>query len=282
MKVVISGLVYYPVKSLRGVNSPSLKMSPMGLHDDRRWMVVDHQGNFLSQRQIPKMAMLSASVIGDGLQLSSDTQLGSGRQITVERPVDTGSCMPVTVWGDQCQGSLVDERVNQWLSNELDHPCQLVYMPPTTSRPVQGFADNRVGFADGFPLLLTSQASLRALNERLKNNRQSAVTMDRFRPNLVVEGDSALEPFAEDRWASLTLGNLRLINARACGRCVVVNTDQTSGVRDTDRQPLATLREFRMDSAGEICFGINLVPALINGATEAIIRPGDQLEVQWK
>ena len=284
VKVVISDLVHYPVKSLRAVNSPSLKMSSMGLYDDRRWMVVDHQGDFLSQRQLPKMAILSASVNSDGLLLRSDAQFGSGRQIAVQRPADTDtSCrMAVTVWGNQCQGVLVDDQVNQWLSNELERPCRLVYMPMTTSRLVQGFADNRVGFADGYPLLLTSQASLQALNLRLKNKNQVAVTMDRFRPNLVIEGDSALEPFAEDQWASLTLGNLRLINARACGRCMVVNTDQASGVRHADREPLATLREFRMDSEDEICFGINLVPELINGAAEAIIRPGDRLEVEWK
>ena len=282
VKIVISELIHYPVKSMRGVTSPSLKMSSMGLHGDRRWMVVDHQGDFLSQRQIPKMATLSASFTDHGLRLTADSKLGSGRQISVERPVDAGRCMPVTVWGDQCKGLAVDERVNQWLSSELEHPCLLVYMPMTTRRQVQGYPGSGFGFADGYPLLLTSKPSLQALNKRLVNEGQAAVTMDRFRPNLIVESESDLEPFAEDRWASLTLGSLRLINAKACGRCQVVNTDQASGVGHGDREPLATLRKFRMDSAGEICFGINLVAEWLGGASDAVLRPGDQLDVQLK
>ena len=281
MKVICSDLICYPVKSLRGLAVPSFEIAGAGLKADRRWMVVDEKGRFLTQRQLPRMARLSATEQGGGLRLATGGAQECERSCLVERPVDSDTRIKVTVWGDQCQAVVAKQHVNQWLSDELEFPCRLVYLPLTSPRLVQGFGNNHLGFADGYPLLLTSQASLRQLNQRLSDKDVSPVSMDRFRPNLVVSALD-LEPFAEDRWASLTLGNLRLINAKPCGRCMVVTTDQRSGVRDAAREPLATLRKFRMDPQGEICFGINLVPEFLGGATEAIIKTGDQLEVQWK
>ena len=281
MKVICSDLIRYPVKSFRGLAVPSFEIAGAGLKADRRWMVVDGKGRFLTQRQLPRMARLSVTEQAQGLLLGGGGAQGFERSCLVEKPGDSGTRIEVTVWGDQCQAVVAKQHVNQWLSDELEFPCRLVYLPLTSPRLVQGFGNNHLGFADGYPLLLTSQASLRQLNQRLSDKDVPPVSMDRFRPNLVVSALD-LEPFAEDRWASLTLGNLRLINAKPCGRCMVVTTDQRSGVRDAAREPLATLRQFRMDPQGEICFGINLVPEFLGGATDAIIKTGDQLEVQWK
>ncbi|MBL4622577.1 MAG: MOSC domain-containing protein [Immundisolibacteraceae bacterium] len=272
----------FPVKSLRGLAVPDLEISAAGLTADRRWMVVDGKGHFLTQRQLPRMATLSVIEEAEGLLLGSGGSEGFERVCMVEKPADSDVKIEVTVWSDKCQGLLAKQSVNQWLSHELEHSCRLVYLPLTSPRAVRGFDNNHLAFADGYPLLLTSQASLRELNLRLASKGVSAVSMNRFRPNLVVGADQDLEPFAEDHWASLTVGNLRLVNAKACGRCMVITTDQRSGIRDAAREPLSTLREFRIDSQGEICFGINLVPELLDGATAAVIKPDDQLEVQWK
>ena len=282
VKVICSDLFRYPVKSLRGVAAPALKMSAAGLHEDRRWMVVDDKGQFLSQRQLPKMATLSVVDDAQELYLRADAVFGTGRECRIERPENNGAPIEVTVWGDQCQALLAKESVNQWLTTELERPCRLVYMAPASFRGVRGFSEKGVGFADGYPLLLTSETSLQALNRRLISKGEAQISMDRFRPNLVVDKVTDLAPFAEDRWASLTLGDLRLVNAKTCGRCMVITTDQVSGRRGANREPLATLREFRTDAQGEVCFGINLVPEFINGAIEATIQPGDELEVQWR
>lgn len=282
MKVICSDLIRYPVKSLRGLTVPNFEIAAAGLKADRRWMVVDAKGSFLTQRQLPRMASLSVTEQAQGLLLGGGGAQGFERSCLVEKPADSDARIEVTVWGDKCHALVAKQHVNQWLSDELERPCRLVYLPLSSPRQVQGFDKSHLAFADGYPLLLTSQASLRELNQRLTNKGVPAVSMDRFRPNLVVDSDLDLEPFVEDRWASLTLGNLRLINAKPCGRCMVVTTDQRSGVRDAAREPLATLRQFRMDPQGEICFGINLVPEFLGGATEAIIKTGDQLEVQWK
>lgn len=277
MNVIVAGLFSYPVKSLRACQRQMLTMDAEGLHDDRRWMVVNQRGEFLSQRQLPKMATIGASLTNGQLQL----ELPSGESRRVAVPDAAEEPVSVKVWQDSCAAQVADDEVNEWLSTYLGRVCRLVYLPVSSRRAVQGFAEQRLGFADGYPLLLTSTASLNELNQRLLKKGIDAVSMNRFRPNLVVEGDDPLTPFAEDGWASLTIGGLRLVNAKPCGRCMVTTVDQQSGEKQPGREPLATLSEFRTDSAGEVLFGINLVPEL-SGTEPARLSVGDRLQIQLR
>jgi len=277
MNVTITGLFNYPVKSFRASPQQRLTVSTAGLHGDRRWMVVGEKGDFLTQRQLPEMATISALSLAAGLLLETPT----GDSFRVPVPDEDADTLAVQVWRDNCVAQLAADEVNGWLSAYLGRACRLVYLPADSYRVVQGFADNLVGFADGYPLLLTSTASLSELNRRLNSKRVDAVPMDRFRPNLVVDGDDLLKPFAEDEWASLTIGDLRLVNAKPCGRCTVTTVDQQSGDKQRTREPLRTLAEFRSDDDSEILFGINLVPEIAAGGT-ATLAVDDQLQVELR
>lgn len=277
INVIVAGLFSYPVKSFRACSRQSLTMGIDGLHNDRRWMVVNQRGEFLSQRQLPKMATIGASLTNGQLQL----ELPSGANRRVAVPDAAEETISVSVWQDSCAAQSADEDVNDWLSTYLGRSCRLVYLPVSSRRGVQGFATQQVGFADGYPLLLTSTASLHELNQRLMKKGIDAVSMNRFRPNLVVEGDEALTPFAEDGWASLSINGIRLVNAKPCGRCMVTTVDQQSGEKQPGREPLTTLSEFRTDSAGEVLFGINLVPEVV-GTEPARLSVGDRLQIQLR
>lgn len=279
MQVTVTGLFNYPVKSFRACAQTELIVNSSGLDGDRRWMLVNGKGEFLTQRQLPIMATISVACEANGLMLETVT----GDAIRVITPAPDAPTRQVQVWQDSCAAQGVSPAVDNWLSATLGRPCHLVYMPPSCRRPLRGFAGNTLGFADGYPLLLTSTASLRDLNNRLQSRGIDAVPMSRFRPNLVVDGQD-LMAFAEDEWAALSIGDLRLVNAKPCGRCMVITTDQQSGDKQRNREPLATLREFRTDAAGEVLFGINLVPETLP-ATAGLqlshsIAMGDQLQVR--
>ncbi|RLA09943.1 MAG: MOSC domain-containing protein [Gammaproteobacteria bacterium] len=275
MKVTVDGLFNYPVKSLRARSQQQLTLDAAGLQGDRRWMIVDDKGGFITQRQCPKMATLSAMPVADGLKLENL----AGEVIAVRIPGAGAPALTVQVWQDSCLAKSAGEEVDRWLSDYLGQSCHLVYMPEDCRRLVNGFMNNLVGFADGYPLLLTSTASLDELNRRLSKKGADAVPMSRFRPNLVVEGGELLEAFAEDGWAALTIDGLRLVNAKPCGRCMVITTDQLTGEKHRRREPLTTLREFRIDAEGEILFGINLVPEFSGLQQSQAIKLGDWLQV---
>lgn len=277
MQVEVVGLYRYPVKSLGAVAEKSLTLDVTGLRDDRRWMVVDDRNRFLTQRQRPGMATLCARQVAGGLELTTE----AGDAIKVAAPARHGASIEVQIWGDNCAAQPAGEEVNQWLSDYLQRSCRLVYLPLESQRTVAGFGGNRVGFADGYPLLLTSRASLAELNQRLARKGIDPVPMARFRPNIVVDAPE-LRAFAEDYWSSLISGQAgaKLLNAKPCGRCMVITTNQSSGERHPAREPLATLSEFRTDEEGEVLFGINLVPQFSPSADQAVIHLNDRLDIE--
>jgi uncharacterized protein YcbX len=162
--------------------------------------------------------------------------------------------MEVQVWQDRCRALLVDPAADAWLSEFLGRPVRLVWMPPETQRrvdPRYALSDDHTGFADGFPFLLISRASLDALNARL----QTPVSMERFRPNLVVAG---CPPHAEDQWQRLRIGDMEFRVAKPCSRCVIPTIDPDTGVRDPGAEPLRTLSAYRRHQ-GKVYFGQNLL-----------------------
>lgn len=256
----------YPVKGLRGVSIREAAVEPWGLEHDRRWMIVDPSGLFLSQRQVPRMAAIEAELIAGGLRLSAE---GAG-SLDEERPDAAAQSFEVTVWKDVVRAAAASDRADAWLSQVLGLPCRLVYMQnPDRARrtdPVFSRDGDHVSFADGFPLLGTTTSSLAALNGTLT----TPVGMDRFRPNIVIEG---AEPWAEDRWSRLTIGEVDLAVVKDCARCVVTTVDQRTGLKAEDGEPLRTLARSRRKAGGRIIFGQNIIPR-----SRGRIRVGDAVE----
>lgn len=259
----ISALHIYPVKSCKGLSLNEMTIEAKGPQGDRRRMVVDAEGRFLTQRKFPKMALIEAHVDSKGLQLllpGSDPihipLLTQGRMIEVE------------VWKDRVQAVDQGDAIGQALSAFLETECRLVYIDDRTIRKVDPrYATHemdQVSFADGFPFLLISEASLADLNSRLKD----PVPMERFRPNLVVTG---CEPYAEDRWKKIRIGNITFSIVKPCSRCVITTVDQDSGIKGIE--PLQTLATYRKAEKG-IMFGQNAIHH-----HSGVLRLGDPVEV---
>jgi uncharacterized protein YcbX len=272
--MVLSGLYIYPVKSLGGCAVATCKVDALGLEGDRRFMVVDEAGRFLTQRVLPTMALVQTTLTASTLILSrpghgsievSNLNLASSRPATV------------TVWSST--GLIADDCGDApatWLSAALGRDCRLVRTGPAFHRPVKKGDPNSpealVGFADAFPFLIIGEASLSELNDRLVARDEEAVPMNRFRPNLVIAGSA---PFAEDRWKRFRIGNVTFQSAGPCARCTVTTTDQQTGARG--QEPLRTLASYRRDpdDSTQINFGQNLIHETKSG----ILRVGDPVEL---
>ena len=245
----LAAIHIYPVKSTRRVTLEASAVEPQGLHMDRRWMVVDPNGKFMSQRTVSRLALIRAAVRPEGLQVQAPGQ----EDLFVAQP-DGAARASVEVWGDMISAAEADGGAHEWFSRFLGTECRLVFLDDPASRPVEtgyGKPGDVVSFADSFPVLLLSEASLGALNERL----DEPVPMHRFRPNLVVSG---VEAFAEDTWDRVRIGEMHFLVAKACARCVVTTVDQETGV--SGKEPLRTLETFRRGEAGKVYFGQNLIP----------------------
>jgi uncharacterized protein YcbX len=244
----LTALNIYPIKSTKGIALAESEVDGFGLRYDRRWMVVDSSGQFLSQRSHARLALVVPSIHGDRLRIDAP------EMPTLEVPLHPSSSVGTTVavWDDVCSASWVGEGAAAWFSKFLGCECSLVHMAEDAVRPADPAfapAGSRVSFADGFPFLLISEESLDDLNRRLAE----PLPMNRFRPNLVVAGG---EPYGEDSWSRLEIGGIRLRVVKPCGRCVVTTTDQTTGERG--KEPLRTLATYRKRD-GEVMFGQNVV-----------------------
>ena len=266
----ISALYYFPVKSLQGHKCKSLAIDAFGAANDRRWMLVDSDNQFLSQRRLRSMAQLKATVIGEGVRLENP----EGAHIEVHRPHSGARTRVVRVWDDDVTACDAGDDAAEWLSEQLQYPVRLVTMGEEFHRPLKHpRADRQVGFADAAPLLVISQESLDDLNARIAE----PVSMLRFRPNLVIKG---CEPFAEDRWNTLTIhtsdGPLVLDCTHPCARCAIPGLHPFTG--RAQKEPLRTLAQYRRWEDGQIYFGMNLAPAL-GDQKPVTIHLGDKVSV---
>ncbi|WP_456418273.1 MOSC domain-containing protein [Thiolapillus sp.] len=247
MSIVLSGLYRYPVKSLRGERLASMQVDARGLLYDRHWMLVDEEGRFLTQRELPRMALVRPRIEESGLVL------GAPGMPDLQLQADSGEALQVQIWRDLCTARVMSRRADQWLSKFLDTPCRLVYLPQEQVRRVdQDYAqrEDQVGFADGFPFLLISRASLEDLNRRMGRS----LPMERFRPNLVVEG---CEAYAEDGWKRIRIGDLEFRVVKPCSRCAIPTVDPETGER-RGKEPLKTLATYRKQG-NNVYFGQNLI-----------------------
>jgi uncharacterized protein YcbX len=242
----LSAITLYPVKSLAGISVNNWKVSKTGLHYDRKWMLIDNAGQFLSQRKLPKMALIKTALTDRHLILSAS---GMENLSLPLNPVD-GDIINSTIWRDQCDARSVATKADQWLSYFLKTDCQLVYQPDDMIRPVDanyGLATDNVAFSDGFPFLIISENSLVSLNQQMQLN----LPMARFRPNLVISGCPA---YAEDSWREISIGEIDFRLPKPCSRCSVPAIDPKTA--QTGKEPLSTLNQLRKWQ-NKIYFGQN-------------------------
>ena len=260
--ITLSELNTYPIKSAAGIALHQSQVTSRGLLHDRRWMVCDRNGKFLTQRKLPKLSLIKVAVDGQ-LHLSIAGMANSS--LTLPAVPDTAQPVDVDVWGDACVAWFMGDKAAQWLSDFLGIDAQLVYMPDSTHRPSDhGRFETANSFADAYPFLLISEASLADLNGRL----EQPVPMNRFRPNLVIEG---CEPFAEDTWKQIKVGDIVFDVAKSCSRCSIPGVDQATGQQG--KEPLKTLATYRRwDHA--IWFGQNLI-----AHSEGKLNVGDKVKI---
>jgi uncharacterized protein YcbX len=246
----VTNLYVYPIKSGPSVALKQARAVERGLAHDRRFMVVDERGTFLSQRSHPVLGRYAIELGEGALQLRAES-VGA-----VEVPLQPagGETLEVRVWSDSVQASTVSAQADAFFSALLESPARLVYMPDASRRPVSGFDALAVSFADGYPVLVTNTASLDDLNERIDGED---LPMLAFRPNVVIETQ---QPWAEDQWSTLELGDAVLECTSGCERCSMTTLDPASPDRPrSDGEPLRTLAKFRRDASGKVIFGRNAV-----------------------
>jgi len=287
MAARILSLHIYPVKSCAGIDLTESPIDRAGLAHDRRWMVVDAAGQFMTQRQWPAMALIRTALTADSLRLSAPGM--ADLDVALDGSGLHGEALSVGVWSDTTTARRESEAAAQWLSQFLQTPCGLLKVdaaarrdakPDWVSRWVDAHPDladafvgeHCFGFADGFPLLIANQASLDDLNGRLKAKGADPVPMDRFRPNIVVEGQ--WEAFEEDHTAMITAAGVRMAFVKPCTRCSIPDIDQRMARQY--EEPGRTLAGYRNLDIG-VVFGQN---AILDAPAGARLKVGDAVEIE--
>jgi uncharacterized protein YcbX len=263
----ISALYRYPIKGCRGHAVDRLTIDRLGPVGDRRLMLVDSRGRFLSQREIARLATVVPTLEGD-LLLATAPGIDPLRHLLLA----DGSIRSVSVWGSEGLQSIDQgDAAATWFSEAIGHPCRLVRFGAMTRNPIDPDftprADAETAFTDGYPVLAATEASLADLNARLAE----PVPMERFRPNVVVSGASA---WGEDDWRLVTIGETSWDAVKPCARCLVPTTDQVTGARHPQQEPLRTLATFRTRPGFGAIFGMNMVPR-----GEGVVHIGDPVTV---
>jgi uncharacterized protein YcbX len=268
----LTGLFIYPVKSLRGLAVTSAAVDALGLVGDRRFLVVDEHGQFLTQRALPRMALIETALTDRDLVLRAPHSGACSVPLAVSA---SAPLLKVRVW--KSEGLLAEDcgvEVAVWLSQFLRTPCSLVRIGAAFHRPLlkpgKALPGDVIAFSDAYPFLAISEASLADLNDRLVARGEETLPMDRFRPNLVVTG---CPPYAEDTWPRLRIGEIAFRAGGPCARCIVTTTDQQTAERA--KEPLRTLAAYRRDPEDptDVNFGQNLIHETKSGT----IRAGDSV-----
>ena len=268
MSYKLSELNIYPVKSLGGISLNEAEVTDRGLKFDRRWMIVDNDEKFLTQRTHPKMALLKTKISHNKLILSHKTEDIPPLVIPINSKFSETTI--VNIWNDLVTAFLVGKYADEWLCDVLDQKCKLVFMPDETERFVDRSYANQneiVSFADAYPFLIIGQSSLDDLNSRLAEK----LPMNRFRPNLVFSGG---KPYEEDNWKKFKIGEITFEAVKPCSRCTTITVDQENA--EKKEEPLKTLATYRAVN-NKVLFGMNLIHEWTG-----ILHVGDEIEVLEK
>lgn len=265
----LSSLYRFPLKSGSAEELTEARCDALGLVGDRRWMVVDAAtGKFLTQRVLPRMALLHARWRGDSaLELSAPGM----EPLQVPVPDAQGVALGVLIWRESLQAPDAGDAAAAWLSRLLDRPCRLVHLPATQGIQIdQDYArpGERTAFSDGFPFLLIGQRSLDDLSARVGQ----LLDTRRFRPNLVIAGSA---PYAEDHWRRIRIGEMTFRVVKPCSRCIIPTIDPLTGEQSPNREPLTTLLSYRKGDGG-VFFGQNLIA---EGSGSGALSVGMSVEV---
>ena len=266
LRTIVRDLFIYPLKSGRGIPQARVRLASTGFEWDRHWMAASPNGVFMSQRTEPRLALIEVEIGTDNLTLRAPGV--EPLRIPLQ---PQGEAKPAEVWKSAISALDQGDEAAAWLSQVLGKEARLLRISPVLDRRANpqyaGETPAPVTFTDGFPILVVNLASLTHLNTRMPQ----PVPMERFRPNIVLEG---LEPFAEDRIGLLHIGNITLRLVKPCTRCIITSTDQRTGELSTN--PLPILRQFRFDKAlMGVTFGENAVIA--TGVGESLVRGADVL-----
>ena len=275
--MIVSELCVYPVKSCQGIYLERAEVTSLGFLLDREMMLVSGSGKFITQRQFPQLAKVKVEIVEQNIVLSAGNEIPP---LTLPL-VFTGTPIAVEIWGDRTDaidlGDVAANWFHQLLNLDENKICRLVKRSPQHQRIVKqkypSEEDIPISFVDSYPIALTATASLVELNQRIAEihlSQKQAIGMNRFRPNIVIE---TTEPFVEDRWSIVQIGEIRFKVAKPCSRCIITTIDR-QGQKNKLKEPLNTLGTFRQLSEQGVMFGVHLVPQ-----NEGTIRLGDRLEV---
>ncbi|MCE2570621.1 hybrid-cluster NAD(P)-dependent oxidoreductase [Motilimonas eburnea] len=258
----LSQITVFPIKSTAGMHLNHAFVEELGLLFDRRFVLVDHKGKFITARTQPTLTLVHSALSENGLHVRAPNMPA----LEIDKRAFGHLYLDVEIWGTQVSGQWCHKDYDTWFSDYLGLPCRLLYFAEQSERLVKD-RQTQVAFADGYPLLLISQASLDDLNERA----DESVTMDHFRPNLVVSDCTA---FAEDSWKTIQIGEVRFSVVKPCSRCIFTTLDPFTGIKSELNEPLNTLQKYRKGSDGQVYFGQNLI-----ALNEGKISVFDKVEV---
>ncbi len=265
LMMTVSQLFIYPIKSLGGIELSSAEVLERGFKNDRRWMLVDANNQFMTQRELPAMALLKTAISNDRIIISNNHK--PDEHIHIPAVNNSTKMIRVKIWDDECDSLEADANINNWFSFQLNQECKLVYMPDESLRKVDtkyASGEEITSFSDGYPLLLIGQASLDDLNSRLADK----LPINRFRPNIVFSGGHAFE---EDEMEEFVVNDIHFFGVKLCARCVVTTINQEKA--EKNKEPLKTLATYRQHN-NKIYFGQNL---LHKGT--GTIRVNDSIEI---
>lgn len=263
--IKLSEIHIYPVKSMSGISPAKGQIGRRGFEFDRRWMLINDKGDFMTQRHYPAMTLLQPELHDSFLKITNKKSPYDSIKVPIEPYEDEE--VEVPIWNDRCTALTVSREADKWLSEKLNIKCRLVFMPDSSKRQAdEKYADkgDLVSFADGFPFLMIGQSSLDDLNSRL----EKPVPITNFRPNLVFTG---AEAFAEDEWNNIRIGALNFKVVKPCSRCTITTVDQETAVRS--KEPLRTLADYRR-VGNDVLFGQNVICK-----ETGEVSVGDEIEV---
>ena len=266
IKYKISEIYIYPVKSLPGISLQKSFVEERGLKFDRRWMLVDEENMFITQRLFPQMVFINVHIDNETLTFTHKRKSLETLNIPINKiPQEE---LSVEIWDDTCTAREYGNEINNWFSEALEFKCKLVYMPDSTERPTSTkyFPESKkVSFADGYPILIIGQESLNFLNAKL----EYPADMIQFRPNIVFSGGQEHE---EDKWNEIIIGGTKFNVVKPCARCVITTINTENATKN--KEPLSTLSKYR-NFNNKIMFGQNVI-----SHSEGLINIGDQIKVR--